>query len=123
MCLIEHRDRLVTNQELLETAWPELVVQENNLSVQVSALRKILGAGTIATVPGRGFRFTAKVTNGASVVESLASPQTLAAAQSTNPAISVLPFGVLSADPTDAFLCDGLAADVTALLARVPGFR
>jgi TolB-like protein len=119
VCLIERRDRLVTKQELLDLAWPELVVEENNLSVQVSALRKILGAETIATVPGRGFRFAAEVTNGA----SHASPQAFAAAQSTQPAIAVLPFGVLSADPTDAFLCDGLVADVTALLARVPGFQ
>lgn len=50
VCLIEHRDRLVTKQELLEAAWPGLVVEENNLSVQVSALRKILGAGAVATV-------------------------------------------------------------------------
>lgn len=121
-CLIEHRDRLVTKQELLEAAWPGLVVEENNLSVQVSALRKILGAAAIATVPGRGFRFAAEVSSGASVGETQASPQALATAQSTKPAIAVLPFGVLSADPTDAFLSDGLVADVTALLARVPGF-
>jgi len=122
MCLVEHRDRMVTKQELLEAGWPGLVVEENNLSVQVSALRKILGAGAIATVTGRGFRFAAKVSSDAPVVETPASPQAQAAAQSTKPAIAVLPFGVLSADPTDAFLSDGLVADVTALLARVPGF-
>lgn len=41
--LIEHRDRVVGKDELLALAWPGLVVEENNLTVQVSALRKSLG--------------------------------------------------------------------------------
>ena len=56
--LIEHRDRVVGKDELLGLAWPGLVVEENNLTVQVSALRKVLGAAAIATVPGRGYQFT-----------------------------------------------------------------
>jgi predicted ATPase/DNA-binding winged helix-turn-helix (wHTH) protein len=56
--LVERRDRVVAKSELLELAWPGLVVEENNLQVQVSALRKLLGAGAIATIPGRGYRFT-----------------------------------------------------------------
>jgi predicted ATPase/DNA-binding winged helix-turn-helix (wHTH) protein len=55
--LIERRERLVTKDELLELVWPNLVVEENNLQVQVSALRKTLGTEAIATVPGRGYRF------------------------------------------------------------------
>ena len=43
--------------ELLDAVWPGLVVEENNLQVQVSALRKLLGAHAIATIPGRGYRF------------------------------------------------------------------
>src|SRR5258706_956825 len=56
--LIERRERLVTKDELLGLAWPGLVVEENNLQVQISALRKLLGADAIATVAGRGYRFT-----------------------------------------------------------------
>ncbi len=56
LALIERRDRVVTKNELLDLAWPGLVVEENNLSVQISALRKALGAGSIATVTGRGYR-------------------------------------------------------------------
>lgn len=124
--LIEHRERLVTKQELLEAVWPGLVVEENNLSVQVSALRKILGTEAIATVPGRGFRFAAEVSTHTSL-PGPAAPAPFAQPASTpapsdRPAIAVLPFSVLSADPADAFLADGLVADVTALLARVPGF-
>ena len=58
LALLEHRDRLVTKNELLELVWPGLVVEENNLQVQVSALRKLLGQDAIATVAGRGYRFT-----------------------------------------------------------------
>lgn len=56
--LVERRDRVVSKGELLDLVWPGLVVEENNLQVHVSALRKLLGAQVIATVPGRGYRFT-----------------------------------------------------------------
>lgn len=49
--------RMVSKSELLDRVWPGLVVEENNLQVQISSLRKLLGASAIATVPGRGYRF------------------------------------------------------------------
>jgi len=58
MMLIKHRARLVSKQELLDTVWPDLIVEENNLQVQVSSLRKILGNHALATVQGHGYRFT-----------------------------------------------------------------
>ena len=64
--LVERRDRLVTKAELLDLVWPNVVVEENNLQVQISALRKILGTEAIATIPGRGYRFTAAI-DGAAV--------------------------------------------------------
>ncbi|MGH8795829.1 MAG: winged helix-turn-helix domain-containing protein, partial [Caldimonas sp.] len=57
--LAERHDRVVTKSELLDLAWPGLVVEENNLQVQISSLRKLLGRQAIATIPGRGYRFTA----------------------------------------------------------------
>ncbi len=64
VALVERRERLVSKQELLELVWPGLVVEENNLQVHVMALRKLLGAQAISTVPGRGYRFTAQVDAG-----------------------------------------------------------
>jgi predicted ATPase/DNA-binding winged helix-turn-helix (wHTH) protein len=59
IALVERRERIVGRNELLDLAWPGLVVEENNLAVQVSTLRKVLGSEVIATIPGRGYRFTA----------------------------------------------------------------
>ncbi|HVO88410.1 MAG TPA: AAA family ATPase [Casimicrobiaceae bacterium] len=59
--LVERRERLVTKDELLDLVWPGVVVEENNVEVQISMLRKILGPDAIATVPGRGYRFSMQV--------------------------------------------------------------
>ncbi|MGH6623754.1 MAG: ATP-binding protein, partial [Burkholderiaceae bacterium] len=59
LALAERRGRLVSKQELLDLVWPGVVVEEHNITTQVSSLRKVLGANVIATVPGRGYRFTA----------------------------------------------------------------
>src|SRR4030095_5701138 len=59
LALVERRERTVSKNELLEAVWPHLVVEENNLQVQIWALRKLLGPDVIATIPGRGYKFTA----------------------------------------------------------------
>lgn len=120
LCLLAHRDRVVTKSELLEIAWPGLVVEENNLSVQVSALRKVLGREAIATIPGRGYRFSLEVRQEGALPPG--ATQESPAASTDRPTIAVLPFNVLSDDPHVTLLADGLAEDVIALLARVPGF-
>jgi predicted ATPase/DNA-binding winged helix-turn-helix (wHTH) protein len=61
IALAERAGQLVSKNELIDLAWPGLVVEENNLQVQISALRKVLGGEIIATIPGRGYRFTARV--------------------------------------------------------------
>lgn len=61
VALIERRDRAVAKDELIDVVWPGLVVEANNLQVQVSTLRKILGPRAIATIPGRGYQFAMKV--------------------------------------------------------------
>ena len=63
VALIVRRDRVVSKSELFEVVWQGVVVEENNLQVHVSALRRLLGHQTIATVPGRGYRFTSVLDN------------------------------------------------------------
>ena len=65
LVLIEQPGALLTKNQLLDRVWPGLVVEENNLAVQISVLRKVLGGEVIATIPGRGYRFTAHIESGA----------------------------------------------------------
>lgn len=65
LALAERRERVVTKSELLDLVWPGVVVEESNLPVHVSALRKALGTAAIATIPGRGYRFTLAQDKGA----------------------------------------------------------
>src|SRR4051812_48070994 len=59
--LLERPGELVGKNELLDRVWRGVVVEEGNIAVQVNALRKMLGGDLIATVPGRGYCFTARV--------------------------------------------------------------
>src|SRR5215216_3281443 len=64
--LVECRGRVVSREEIIEAVWPNVAVEENNLSVNVSMLRKALGEAEggekyIETVPRRGYRFNVPV--------------------------------------------------------------
>src|SRR5689334_5312659 len=59
VALVQRAGRLVTKDELLDAVWGRVVVEDANLHVHISALRKLLGARAIATIPGRGYRFDA----------------------------------------------------------------
>jgi DNA-binding winged helix-turn-helix (wHTH) protein len=67
LALLEANGSLVTKQELIVRVWPGVVVTEENLKVQVSALRRALGENRnfIRTEFGRGYRFTAAVRSSA----------------------------------------------------------
>src|SRR5258707_9507012 len=64
VALADRAGHLVTKDELLDQVWPKMVVEEAVLHVQVSALRKVLGADAVTTVSGRGYQFTLPVTEG-----------------------------------------------------------
>ncbi len=65
--LVARHGQPVSRDEIFAHVWPGITVGENNLSVQISSLRKILGEGSaagpglIVTVPGRGYSFTGEV--------------------------------------------------------------
>lgn len=78
--LLEQRHRVVGKEELLASVWAGRVVEENNLTQAIAALRRAFGTGGndhryIVTVPGRGYRFVAEV-----------EADEAAAAQATRPA-------------------------------------
>ncbi|MCZ8077380.1 MAG: winged helix-turn-helix domain-containing protein [Paucibacter sp.] len=59
LALANQPGRTIGRSQLLDVCWPGLVVEENNLSVQIATLRKVLGAATITTVPGIGYCLSA----------------------------------------------------------------
>lgn len=76
---VDHAGELLDKDSLMQELWPGLVVEENNLSQVVSALRRALGddgqsSRFIQTVPRRGYRFVASVTPLADVEGRTASP-------------------------------------------------
>ncbi len=64
--LVSHPGELITKRQLIQLAWPDSVVDEGNLKVNIATLRRALGDSVaphhyIATVTGRGYRFVAQV--------------------------------------------------------------
>ncbi|MEO8041354.1 MAG: winged helix-turn-helix domain-containing protein [Acidobacteriota bacterium] len=73
--LIRNHGSTVTKAELMNAIWPDASVEENNLTQQISALRKVLGERPndhrfIVTVPGRGYCFVAELNEGTFGVET-----------------------------------------------------
>src|SRR5215510_9989956 len=67
LMLVSRHGQLVTKDELMAQVWPGVVVEENNIQVHISAVRKVLAAAGdgdryLLTVAGRGYRFVAPVT-------------------------------------------------------------
>lgn len=119
--LIERVGHLVEKEDLMREIWPGSFVEEANLAVQISTIRKALGesggrAAYIETVPTRGYRFIAPV-------ETLAAP---AAGPGERPAdvadtrIIVLPLRLLASDPRTDFLAFALPDALAGSLARQP---
>lgn len=68
IALLEQAGELVTKDQLIARVWPNRVVEDSNLRVQIAILRKALedgtdGSGYVAAVPGRGYRFVATTTH------------------------------------------------------------
>ena len=96
--LVQHSGTVLDKDELMGAVWPDTVVEENNLSQSISALRRALGEKPgqhhyVVTVPGRGFRFVAAVSmsreddsrNKPEAASGSAASPTVAAAQTASP--------------------------------------
>ncbi len=111
--LAEGRNETVSKDVLLHQVWAGQIVEENNLQVQISALRKIMGEGWIITVPGRGYRL---------VAPAAATRPTQVAISTGKPSIAILPFANMSGNAEQEFLADGMSEDITTALSRVRSF-
>ena len=118
--LVEHEGVVLHKDELMRALWADTVVEENNLNQNISILRRALGEHRgdhryIATVPGRGYQFVAKVRI---VDESPGQREPTAGAS-----MAVLPFVNVSADPEFDFFGDGLADELIIALSKVHSVR
>jgi len=116
------KGEVVGKDELLNRLWPGRIVEEGNIHVHVSALRRALdnqgeGHSYVVTVPGRGYRLAGLT--GASSAGPAASPSPQPLPQPDKPSIAVLPFTNLSGDPEQEYFCDGMVEEITTLLSRI----
>jgi TolB-like protein/Tfp pilus assembly protein PilF len=128
--LVERPRIPVSKDALIEAAWPGLTVEESNLTVQISALRRVFGEepggeGWIETLPRRGYRFVGPVSvkdEGAIVAASQRNLPTAADVPSltlpNQQSIAVLPFQNMSGDPEQTYFSDGISEDIITELSR-----
>ena len=120
--LAEAKGEIVSRDELMARLWPGRIVEEGNLHVHVSALRKSLdehgeGHSLVVTIPGRGYRLadlaglrSAQMAEG-SLPPRLPLPD--------KPSIAVLPFQNMSGDPEQEYFADGMVEEIITALSRI----
>jgi adenylate cyclase len=123
--LVERPGDLVSRDEIMSAVWPETVVEDSNLPVQIRALRRVLDQGRaegscIQTVARRGYRLVATVTRRAADVGSdTAAVLTSGAPALPRPSIAVLPFANMSGDPEQEYFVDGMVEEIITALSRI----
>ena len=126
VALVESAGRLVEKDVLLQRVWPDVAVEEGNLTKGVFSLRQVLdrdaAARYIETIPKRGYRFVAPVTAVSPGVTGPAAPETIASDAAEN-SIAVLPFSDMSAARDHEFFCEGMSEEIINALGHVPDLR
>ncbi|HMI53335.1 MAG TPA: winged helix-turn-helix domain-containing protein [Candidatus Saccharimonadales bacterium] len=117
--LVQNHGKTVEKEELMRTIWPDTIVEENNLSQNISTLRRVLGQNQadlryIVTVPGKGYRFVADVRSQGQIVSATPTSQS-----STRTTLAVLPFENLSANAEKDYLADGLTEETITALGQI----
>ena len=137
LLLIQMRGRLVEKDELMKEIWPNTIVEENNITVSMSILRKTLGEERtgrefIETVPGRGYRFVADVkvisseqtiSQDAPKVSAVAVAAELETREPPIDSLAVLPLRNISQDPNSEYLSEGITETIINTLSRISTLR
>jgi DNA-binding winged helix-turn-helix (wHTH) protein/Tfp pilus assembly protein PilF len=118
--MLDHAGETFSKEALMQAVWPDTIVEENNLNQNISTLRRLLGEKRgenryIATIPGRGYRFTAAVVRVASASAKMESSTT----HGMRVALAVLPFDNMTGDAGRAYLADGLTEETIAAMGQV----
>jgi len=123
--LVERHGEVLSKAEIMAAVWPNMAVEDGNLTLQMAALRRILDRGRregscIQTVARRGYRFAAEVTRAEAARPKLeANSRAGAARPPPRLSIVVLPIANLSGDPAEGYFADALTDDLTTDLSRI----
>ena len=122
--LIEHRDRVVTKDELMSSIWRGRIIADTTLSTAVKSARRVLGDDgearrLIKTIWGRGFRFVGELTSPDLAIDRPTDAEGTRRDIGSLPSIAVMPFINLSDDRQQEYFADGITEDVTAALGRI----
>lgn len=123
--LIEHRDRMVTKDEIIEAVWEGRIVSDSAVTSRIKSARQIVGDDgrsqtVIRTVHGRGFAFIAEVRARSDIIvrpaiEPLITPEQ----PHSRPSIAVLPFRVVGSTEPNFPIADALPYDLIVELSRL----
>lgn len=131
--LVETRGQLIEKEDLMREIWHDAVVEDNNITVSISHLRKILREDRlnprfIETVPRRGYRFVAEVvelagkTSGPLVAPQI-PPDTGQDGDEAIDSLAVLPMEAPEKDVNVEYLSDGIVESIVNMLSRIPKLR
>jgi TolB-like protein len=137
--LIEHRDRVVSRDDLLAAVWGGRIVSESTLASRINAARTAIGDSggeqrLIRTIARKGFRFVGEVRAGQDMTEAGSASPTVprpainvagtggAPGMPDKPSIAVLPLTNMSGDPEQEYFSDGITEDIITALSRLRWF-
>lgn len=140
LLLVQNSGRLVTRERIMKEVWPDRFVEDNNLTVNISYLRKALGKSYgiheyIETVPVLGYRFAAEVnvleaTAGDPAMNLPAQPNDSNGQAVKSPrdglmfnSLAVLPLSNASDNPDIEYLSDGITDSIINHLSQEPQLR
>lgn len=127
--LVQHKDRVVTRDELLESLWKGKVVTDSALGARLKAARKAVGDSgdrqqVIKTIHGRGYQFVSPVTEINAETEKVERTNTdlnkSDQVPTITPSITVLPFQNMSGDPEQDYFADGMSEEIITALSKIP---
>jgi TolB-like protein/Flp pilus assembly protein TadD len=130
--LVKMRGQLVVKEDLMREVWPDAIVEENNITVSMSILRKTLGDHNvkrqfIETVPRRGYRFFAEVTEITTRqrerIEVCRAGTQTALEEEPIDSLAVIPMQNPGSDPNVEYLSEGITESIINMLSRVPKLR